>query len=114
MVCSAWARRENSVYTQQCHEGISLEAIVSIRYGSPMQNTLEPPDQYISIARASVIAGLSPHTLRVQVRAKKLHAVKLGHDLATTRQWLHTYLLSRDDTNTHAAPLPEGYVPPEA
>jgi len=78
-----------------------------------MKTTREPPDQYLSIARASELAGLSPHTLRAQVRARRLRAEKLGHDLVTTRRWLHEYLTGRDETNTHAAPLPEGYVAPE-
>ena len=80
--------------------------------------TIEPPGEYITLARAAQIAGLSPETLRKQARRRgdappRLRTVRLGHDRLTTRRWLHEYLLGRDETNTHAAPLPVGYVPPE-
>ena len=79
---------------------------------------LEPPDQYIALTRAAALCGLSAGTLRVLANPRgdalpRLRTVRLGHDRLTTRRWLHEYLMGRDETNTHAAPLPEGYVPPE-
>jgi hypothetical protein len=79
-----------------------------------MSTMIEPPDQFISIARAAEIAGLSPKTLRHQAVAGKLQTVKLAHDLLTTRRFLHSYLTQRDDSRgATPLPLPEGYQAPE-
>jgi hypothetical protein len=79
-----------------------------------MNTILEPSTQYISIARAAELAGLSAGTLSVQARRGTFRTVKLACDLVTTRQWLHEYLTNRDDRRGgQPAPLPEGYVPPE-
>ena len=85
-----------------------------------MTDVLEAPDTPLTLTRAAELAGLSPSTLRVQANnyrrtngAIGLQATRLGRDWVTTRRQLHEYLTSRDDNYTHAAPLPEGYVPPE-
>ena len=79
-----------------------------------MKSAIEPPDEYISIARAAEIAGLSPKTLRHQTVAGKLRTVKPAHDLLTTRRWLHDYLTGRDSSRGGLpSPLPEGYTAPE-
>lgn len=83
-------------------------------YTRGMDRELEAPDQWISLARAAVLAGLSPKTLRHQAVAGKLKTVQPARDLLTTRRWLHEYLLSRDDSRgAQPAPLPAGYVAPE-
>jgi hypothetical protein len=74
---------------------------------------LEPPDERISIARAAALAGVSAHTLRTQARRGKLRTGRLGHDLFTTRRWLHEYLMAREQGRGHRKPLPPDYVPPE-
>jgi hypothetical protein len=81
------------------------------RYDMGME--LEPVDQFISIARAAQLADVSPHTLRNQARAGKLRTQKLGHDLVTSRRWLHEYLMSRDTQRGRTKPLPVDYRAPE-
>ena len=46
---------------------------------------LEPPMEYIALARASELSGVSPATLSRQARMGKLRAVMKGHTLLTTR-----------------------------
>ena len=74
---------------------------------------LESPEVYITLKRAAALSGLSPNTLLIQARDGKLKTVQPARDRFTTRRWLHEYLQSRD-TRGHAAPLPEGYVAPDA
>lgn len=76
--------------------------------------TLEGPDEYISLARAAEISGLSPTTLRAQARAHKLRTVRTRREWFTTRRWLHAYLLgaTRRDKGGRK-PLPDDYIPPE-
>ena len=71
---------------------------------------LEGPDEYISLARAAEISGLSPATLR----AHKLRTARTRREWFTTRRWLHDYLLgaTRRDKGGRK-PLPDGYIPPE-
>jgi hypothetical protein len=83
-----------------------------------VEKMLEPVDQYITLERAAQLSGLSVWTLRNQARSRRsqparLQAVKLGHDLLTTRRWLHEYLTTRDETRQQAAPLPADYQAPE-
>jgi hypothetical protein len=75
---------------------------------------LEGPDEYITLKRASALSGLKPSTLGVQAVAGKLKTIKPGHDLFTTRRWLHEYLTEADKRDKgRRLPLPEGYVTPE-
>ena len=80
--------------------------------------TLEGPDQHITLRRAAELAGLSYPTLKAQSKPRKdaparLRVERLGpRTVLTTRRWLHEYLMNRDETNTHAAKLPEGYRVP--
>jgi len=80
---------------------------------------MEQPDQYITLRRAAQIAGLSYPTLKAQAKPRndtppRLRVARLGpRTVLTTRRWLHEYLTGRDGTNTHAAPLPTGYQPPD-
>jgi excisionase family DNA binding protein len=73
---------------------------------------MEEPMELITIKRAAEISGISPNTLRQQVRKERLRTVKPGHDLLTTRTWLHEYLTSRDATFGKVKPLPPDYVAP--
>ena len=94
--------------------GNGVDILNSRDYTGDMHEPLEAPDQYISIARAAQLAGLSPVTLRIQVQRGKLHTVKLARDLLTTRRWLHDYLVNRDDSRgAQPLPLPPEYVAPE-
>lgn len=84
-----------------------------------MTDVLEASDAPITLTRAAELAGLSPSTLRVQANnyrrtsgAIGLQATRMGRDWVTTRRQLHEYLMGRDETNTHAAPLPPGYQAP--
>jgi hypothetical protein len=74
---------------------------------------LEAPDACISLTRAAQLSGRKEETLRVRAMRGRLRTIKRGRDHLTTRRWLHEYLMSRDDTNTHGPPLPADYVPPE-
>jgi hypothetical protein len=74
---------------------------------------LEEPDQPIGLVRAAELAGLSVHTLRHQAATGRLVVRRLGREQYTTRRLLHAYLVAREATFKQAAPLPEGYVPPE-
>jgi hypothetical protein len=79
---------------------------------------LEPPDTYITLARAAQLSGLSAGTLRVLANPRKgrrprLQTVRPGHDRLTTRRWLHEYLDSREESFKQAAPLPADYQAPE-
>ena len=75
---------------------------------------LEPADTPITLKRAAEIAGLSPGTLKEQARRGKLATMQYGRDRLTTRRLLHDYLVSRDQRRGKRAPLPDGYVPPDA
>jgi hypothetical protein len=78
-----------------------------------MDSSLEPPDQYIPLARAGHLSGLAPGTLKQQIYRGKLRAVKLSHDYLTTRQWLHDYLTAADaQTRGTRKPLPPDYIAP--
>lgn len=46
----------------------------------------------LTLPEAAVIAGLSPVTLRVQIRNQRLDAVKRGRDWMVTRKALTDYL----------------------
>ncbi len=74
---------------------------------------LEAPDEPISLVRAAELAGLSPNTIRAQVRKRRLQVFRYGHERLTTRRLLHQYLMERDDTFQQTVPLPEGYQAPE-
>jgi hypothetical protein len=52
----------------------------------------DPLDEVISLAEASRLSGLAPHTLTLQAEKGKLRARKLGHTWITTRHWLDVYL----------------------
>ena len=109
------------VYTISYTLSIPLNPIAGlfgIAYTLGMEDNLEQPDQYISLARAAALCGLSAGTLRVLANPRgdsppRLRTVRLGHDRLTTRRWLHDYLTGRNETNTHAAPLPPGYQAPD-
>jgi hypothetical protein len=73
---------------------------------------LEGPMEYITLGRASALCNVSAATLRNQALRGRLRVIKPGHDMLTTRVWLHRYLHSRD-TRGHAKPLPPDYVAPE-
>ncbi len=73
----------------------------------------EGPDDYIALAHAAELCGLSAGTLRNQALNGRLQTVKLAGNHVTTRRWLHAYLVSRGDTNGRAAPLPADYRAPE-
>jgi predicted HTH domain antitoxin len=75
---------------------------------------LEAPDDPISLTRAAELAGLSPNTIRAQVRKGRLQILRYGHERLTTRRLLHQYLTERTDAFKQAAALPEGYVPPDS
>lgn len=74
---------------------------------------LEAPDDPISLARAAEIAGLSPNTIRAQVRNGRLQVVRYGHERLTTRNFLHKYLTERAAAFKQASALPADYVAPE-
>jgi hypothetical protein len=78
-----------------------------------LTETLEPPDQPISLQRAAAIAGLSPKTLDEQMRRGKLQVLRYGHERLTTRRPLHEYLMAREEGRGHRAPLPADYQAPE-
>jgi hypothetical protein len=79
-----------------------------------MKPELEPPDQYISLARAAALSGVSSTTLRHQARTGKLQTILFARDRATTRRWLHQYLMEAAERDKgRRLPLPESYVPPE-
>jgi excisionase family DNA binding protein len=68
---------------------------------------------YITLRQAAELAGLSPSTLKNQVRNGRLRAVKPGHDLLTTRAWLQDYLTGRSKAGgAHRRPRPEGQSAP--
>ena len=79
----------------------------------------ENPDQYMTRRGAAHLAGMSRPTLKAQARPRndtppRQWVARLGsRTVLTTLRWLHEYLMGRDETNTHAAPLPEGYQAPE-
>ena len=77
-----------------------------------MADTLEAPDQPISLARAAALAGLSVNTLRHQAKKERLKVQRLGREQYTTRRWLHEYLVGRESAFGQDAPLPEGYRVP--
>jgi len=80
---------------------------------------MEEPDQYITLRRAAHIARLSFPTVKAQAKPRqdtrpRLRVARLGPPtVLTMRRGLREYLMGRDETNTHAAPLPEGYRVPE-
>lgn len=75
---------------------------------------LEEPDAPISLRRAAALSGLSLSYVRSMAAVGRLRSVRdERHHRATTRRWLHAFLMTRDGTNTLVAPLPAGYVPPE-
>ena len=80
---------------------------------------MEDPNQYTTLPRAAHIAGLPCPTRKAPARPPDdtppwLQVARVGQrDGLTMRRWLHDYLTGRDETNTHAAPLPEGYQAPE-
>jgi hypothetical protein len=79
-----------------------------------MVAALEAPDTYITLRRASQLSGVSSGTLRVQANKGKLHTVRLGHDLLTTRRWLHAYLMEASERDRgRRLPLPADYQAPE-
>ena len=85
-----------------------------IGYNSDMQESLEPPDQPITLERAAAIAGLAVGTVRKQAQRGKLGTVRYGHERLTTRRLLHGYLTNRDDSRGGtASPLPSDYMAPE-
>ena len=94
--------------------GTCLVHVSPMGYRTGMGTSVEPPDRHSTRIRAAALAGVHRGTLRRQVYRKKLRAEKFVRDLVTTRRWLHEYLLSREGSRgARAAPLPEGYVPPE-
>jgi excisionase family DNA binding protein len=50
------------------------------------------PGDLLTLAEAADLAGLSPTTLRVQIRNGKLKAVKRGRDWWVTRRSLLDYM----------------------
>jgi hypothetical protein len=79
-----------------------------------MVQSLEGPDKYISLARAAQLSGLHPGTLRNQVLAGKLKAIKLARNYVTTRRWLHDYVIARTNARGgRPAALPDDYVAPK-
>ena len=76
---------------------------------------MEDTDTPIPLVRAAEIAGLTVATLREQARRGKLQVLRYGHERLTTRRLLDQYLRSRDASRGgQPAPLPAGYVPPDA
>ena len=79
-----------------------------------MVQSLEKPDEYISLSRASEISGIRPGTLRNQALKGKLETVQIARNRLTTRRWLHAYLQAADSARGgRRLPLPADYVPPE-
>jgi hypothetical protein len=76
---------------------------------------LEPPDRFISLARASELSGVAHETLRAQRRRGRLRAEKIGRDWLTTRRWLHNYLIGRGNGyhGGRRVPLPADYRVPD-
>lgn len=80
---------------------------------------MEEPDQYIMLRCAAHTAGRSYPTRKAQAKPRndtppRLRVARLGpRAILTTRRWPHEYLMGRDETKTHAAPLLEGYQAPE-
>src|SRR5579871_863594 len=92
----------------------ALSPMLVLREDPCRMECLEGPDEYISLARAAQIAGLSPGTLRNQALKGKLNTVQVARNNLTTRRWLHEYLHAADAAQGgRRKPLPEGYVAPE-
>ena len=75
---------------------------------------MEGADEYISIPRAALLAGLAPATLRSQAtrRKRSLRTTRIaGRGVVTTRRWLHEYLAQRDPRGSRH-PLPASYIAP--
>jgi hypothetical protein len=68
------------------------------------------PDEVVTLAEASALAGLAHITLAIQVRRGRLDARKSGGTWVLTRRNLHEYLASRREGN--AVPVSAGYVTP--
>jgi len=56
---------------------------------------LGSPEELLTLVEAGAEAGLSPTTLRVQIRNGRLHGVKRGRDLMVARHELWNYLARR-------------------
>lgn len=50
------------------------------------------PPGYLTLKEAAALAGLSPITLRVQIRNGRLKAVKVGRDWLVTRDEMRAYM----------------------
>lgn len=54
--------------------------------------SMERPSDLLTLREAADLAGLSPTTLRVQIRNRKLQASKRGRDWWVTRKELERYM----------------------
>jgi hypothetical protein len=76
-----------------------------------MSDTMEGPDEQITLQRACQLAGLRPQTLRKAAMDGRLEASRPARDWFTTRRKLHRYLAAR--SRGVIAPLPADYQTPE-
>ena len=60
-------------------------------------------EEWLTLADAAAEAGLSPTTLRVQIRNGRLTARKQGRDWLVSHAALETYLINRDGRRARAA-----------
>jgi len=91
-------------------------ATAELAHQSPTRpaEVMEGADEYISIPRAALLAGLAPATLRSQAtrRKRSLRTTRIGgRGVVTTRRWLHEYLAQRDPRGSRH-PLPASYIAP--
>jgi hypothetical protein len=73
---------------------------------------MEAPMEFISLARAAEISGVSHATLRQQAGRKRLRTLQVARNHLTTRVWLHEYLMAREGHQGPRKPLPADYVAP--
>ena len=55
------------------------------------------PENYISLAEAARLSGVSPDYLNVLVHRGKLKAKKIGRNWVTTEEFVNQYLASRGE-----------------
>jgi len=92
------------VHTDRRGTVIEIEILAaSSRYSSKELKALDSPAEWLTLIEAANEAGLSPSTLRNQIKNGKLIADKKGHDWRVTRAALWSYLENRSPAGRRAA-----------